>query len=343
MSLPTLTISAREGWLDQKDRFSKNIAGNQQKNYTQLKYGQLSYNKGNSKIAPYGVVYMLNTHKEALVPSVYHSFEMIDGEPKFLEYLFSTRKLDRELRKYVSSSARMDGLLNITYQNFEKVELNLPQKYEQLKVKEFLKKLDLLLTLHNLRYSNQKLLFDEYLRFLFANIDDRSELYHLGELADIRTGNKDVKDASDSGIYPFFIRSETIESINTYSYDGEAILIPGEGRIGEVFHYINGKFDYHQRVYKISGFNSELVLPKYIYYYMRAHFKKHALSRSVKATVDSLRLPTIKEFKVKVPEMAVQKQIVTILDNLDYQVKKCDENKKKLIELKKVYLNSLFV
>ena len=149
MSLPTLTISAREGWLDQKDRFSKNIAGNQQKNYTQLKYGQLSYNKGNSKAAPYGVVYMLNTHKEALVPSVYHSFEMIDGVPKFLEYLFSSRKLDRELRKYVSSSARMDGLLNITYQNFEKVELNLPQKYEQLKVKEFLKKLDLLLTLHN--------------------------------------------------------------------------------------------------------------------------------------------------------------------------------------------------
>ena len=164
MSLPTLTISAREGWLDQKDRFSKNIAGNQQKNYTQLKYGQLSYNKGNSKAAPYGVVYMLNTHKEALVPSIYHSFEMIDGEPKFLEYLFSSRKLDRELRKYVSSSARMDGLLNITYQNFEKVELNLPQKYEQLKVKEFLKKLDLLLTLHKHKHNAIKILQKIYLQ-----------------------------------------------------------------------------------------------------------------------------------------------------------------------------------
>uniref|UniRef100_UPI000593F2F5 restriction endonuclease subunit S n=1 Tax=Nosocomiicoccus massiliensis TaxID=1232430 RepID=UPI000593F2F5 len=91
------------------------------------------------------------------------------------------------------------------------------------------------------------------------------------------------------------------------------------------------------------GFNSELVLPKYIYYYMRAHFKKHALSRSVKATVDSLRLPTIKEFKVKVPEMAVQKQIVAILDNLDYQVKKGYENKNKLVELKNVYLNNIFI
>ncbi|WP_040928588.1 restriction endonuclease subunit S, partial [Nosocomiicoccus massiliensis] len=75
--------------------------------------------------------------------------------------------LDRELRKYVSSSARMDGLLNITYQNFEKVELNLPQKYEQLKVKEFLKKLDLLLTLHNKKLNKLECLKKEYLNYLF--------------------------------------------------------------------------------------------------------------------------------------------------------------------------------
>ena len=78
MDLPTLTISAGSGWLDQRDRFSGNIAGKEQKNYTLLKKGQLSYNHGNSKLAKYGTVFELQDYKEALVPRVYHSFEVTD-------------------------------------------------------------------------------------------------------------------------------------------------------------------------------------------------------------------------------------------------------------------------
>ena len=29
---------------------------------------------------------------------------------------------------------------------------------------------------------------------------------------------------------------EVVERINTYSHDCEAILVPGEGRIGSIFH-----------------------------------------------------------------------------------------------------------
>ena len=57
----------------------------------------------------------------------------------------------------------------------------------------------------------------------------------------------------ENGIYPFYVRSERIERINSYSFDGEAILTPGDGDIGGIFHYINGKFDFHQRVYKYSN------------------------------------------------------------------------------------------
>ena len=51
MNLPTLTISAGSGWLDQRERFSSNIAGKEQENYTLLHKGELSYNHGNSKLA----------------------------------------------------------------------------------------------------------------------------------------------------------------------------------------------------------------------------------------------------------------------------------------------------
>ena len=67
MDLPTLTISAANGWMDQKERFSGNIAGKEQKNYTLLHKGELSYNHGNSKLAKYGTVFSLETYEEALV------------------------------------------------------------------------------------------------------------------------------------------------------------------------------------------------------------------------------------------------------------------------------------
>ena len=78
----------------------------------------------------------------------------------------------------------------------------------------------------------------------------------LGDISDIRTGSSDVQDAVEGGRYPFFIRSDEVIRSNKYVFDCEAILTPGEGRIGEVFHYCNGKFDCHQRVYKISDFKN---------------------------------------------------------------------------------------
>ncbi|MGL6009414.1 MAG: restriction endonuclease subunit S, partial [Culicoidibacterales bacterium] len=127
MDLPTLTISAQNGWLDQRDRFSGNIAGKEQKNYTLLKKGQLSYNHGNSKLAKYGVVFELKTYEEALVPRVYHSFKTNNlAVSEFLEHMFVTKLPDKELGKLISSGARMDGLLNITYEDFMGIKIKIP-------------------------------------------------------------------------------------------------------------------------------------------------------------------------------------------------------------------------
>src|SRR5690606_5742417 len=78
----------------------------------------------------------------------------------------------------------------------------------------------------------------------------------IGEVVEITTGAKNTQDRIKDGDYPFFVRSQTIERINSYSFNGEAVLTAGDGvGTGKVFHYINGKFDYHQRVYMISGFS----------------------------------------------------------------------------------------
>lgn len=143
LELPTLTISANRGWMDQKERFSNNIAGNEQKNYTLLKKGQLSYNHGNSKFAKYGVVVELNNFEEALVPKIYHSFETnYLSNSTFIHYMFETKRTDKELRKLVSSGARMDGLLNINYEDFSHINVKVPKIEEQVEIAKLMKDFD---------------------------------------------------------------------------------------------------------------------------------------------------------------------------------------------------------
>ena len=91
-----------------------------------------------------------------------------------------------------------------------------------------------------------------------------------------------------------------MERINSYSHDCEAILIPGEGRIGSIFHYIHGRFDVHQRVYAITQFEPEMSA-KFIHFHMSMNFGAWAMQNTVKATVDSLRLPTFQTFEMNLP------------------------------------------
>ena len=148
MELPTLTISAGNGWMKQEDRFSGNIAGKEQKNYTLLKKGELSYNHGNSKLAKYGTVFSLQTYEEALVPRVYHSFKVEKGNANFIEYYFATKLPDRELGKLISSGARMDGLLNIGYDDFMGISLLLPRTQEQDCIARYFRKFSILISLY---------------------------------------------------------------------------------------------------------------------------------------------------------------------------------------------------
>src|SRR5699024_3290977 len=135
---------------------------------------------------------------------------------------------------------------------------------------------------------------------------------------------------------------ENIQRSNRYTFNGEAILIPGEGRLGEIYHHFIGKFDYHQRVYKISNFDEELD-GKFTLYTMHKTFKKHALKNTVKATVDSLRLPVIKEYKLLVPTIKEQKKIGNFFKNLDNMITVHEQKLDKLKATKQAYLHEMFV
>jgi len=167
------------------------------------------------------------------------------------------------------------------------------------------------------------------------------EVKQLGDMCHIKTGSRNNEDKVADGKYPFFVRSEIVERINTYSYDCEAILVPGEGRIGDIFHYINGRFDAHQRVYTITQF-SPGTSGKFAYFYLANDFGAHAMKNTVKATVDSLRLPTFQEFEMKAPPTLLeQTAIAAILSDMDAELAALDAKLTKARQIKQGMMQEL--
>ena len=119
------------------------------------------------------------------------------------------------------------------------------------------------------------------------------------QLCQIGTGKSNTQDQVPDGSYPFFIRSDTPVRSNKYLYDCEAVITIGDGNIGRVFHYVNGKFDLHQRCYKMVDFRE--VTGKYFFYFFSTHFYDRAMKMTAKATVDSVRLEMISEMEICFP------------------------------------------
>jgi len=139
-----LTISSTRGWLEQSERWSKKMAGESLKKYTKLKKGDFSYNRGNSKTFPYGCIFRMDKWDEAVVPNIYHSFEITNTQvdSNYLQQYFWSGALDKQLRKVLTSSARDDGLLNIKADTFFSLNVDLPSLSEQKKVASILTSMD---------------------------------------------------------------------------------------------------------------------------------------------------------------------------------------------------------
>jgi type I restriction enzyme S subunit len=115
------------------------------------------------------------------------------------------------------------------------------------------------------------------------------EVSPIGNVCEIVTGNKNTQDKIEDGQYPFFVRSQTIEHINSYSFDCEGVLTAGDGvGTGKVFHYINGKFDFHQRVYLMKNFTDKLN-GFFFYLHFSNNFYARIMQMTAKSSVDSVR------------------------------------------------------
>ena len=166
------------------------------------------------------------------------------------------------------------------------------------------------------------------------------DIVRLKFLCSVKTGSRDTQDKVEDGDYPFYVRSPNIERINSYSFDGESVLTVGDGvGTGKVFHYVNGKFEFHQRVYKFSDFKR--ITGKFFYWFMKHHFIFVTEDQNSKSTVDSLRRPLINGFQFVIPSIEEQTQIVEYLDEQTQKIDSTIEKETQRTELLKEYRQSL--
>ena len=163
---------------------------------------------------------------------------------------------------------------------------------------------------------DKKVLNVPHLRF--PEFSGEWEKKRFKDVCNITTGNKNTQDKSDDGIYPFYVRSQNVERINSWTFDGEAILTAGDGvGVGKVFHYSTGKIGVHQRVYILSDFKCD---GKYLYSYFAGNFYNRVKRMSAKNSVDSVRMEMIADMPISLPSTMEQKKIGHLLALLDERI-----------------------
>ena len=165
---PIMMITANDGFIEQSERYAFNNAGESLKRYIVLHKGELAYNHGASKLRPYGSCFALINQEKARIPFVYHCFSVENHNSEFVSIELNGNDVESQLRRIVSSGARMDGLLNISFQDYASISILLPEKAEQDKIARVFRNLDNLITLHQRQVEKLKNIKSALLEKMFV-------------------------------------------------------------------------------------------------------------------------------------------------------------------------------
>lgn len=162
-------------------------------------------------------------------------------------------------------------------------------------------------------YRNKLLTFNKINRGGYASVT----WMKMSEICEIGTGSSNTQDELSVGLYPFFVRSQTVRRKNEYEFDETAIITSGDGvGVGKIFHYVEGKYALHQRAYRLHVTHENLI-PKFLFHYMRCNFYNYITQNAYTSSVTSIRKPMLLNFPIPIPSLEAQRHIINILDKFE--------------------------
>lgn len=326
-----LSVTIDRGIILQSEITSKKDSSKEDKSkYKLVRVGDLAYNKMRMWQGAIGC----SEHEGIVSPAYIILAPREVAYARYFHYLYRTTIFIKEANR--NSYGLCDDMNSLRYEDFKNIYSPVPPKEDIIRIVAFLDRKTA--EVDEAIAKKQRLieLLNEQKAILINRAVTRglnpdaplkdSGVSWIGEIpahwqtlpmrwiVKIATGGKDTVDRIDDGKYPFFVRSEKVERINSYSMDCEAVLTSGDGAgVGKIFHHVNGKFDFHQRVYAFTEFKS--VTGRYFYYFLSSLFGYQMAQNMAKSTVDSVRLPFLKEMIFCIPPISEQNHIVAILDN----------------------------
>ena len=348
---PIMMLSAGNGFIMQSEKYSRDNAGQSLKKYILLKQGELAYNHGASKAKQFGCCYEL-TEPEARIPYVYHCFKINDHEyTPFIAMALNNAKMDKQLKRLVSSSVRMDGLLNISFEDYMSVTLHLPSSTEQKHIADFLKKIDeriaaqekLLASLKKYKRGLVKALISGTVAFACSE-NKRWETVRLAEIFTISAGGDiDRQNSSPtySTSYPYPVYANALTNNGLYGYanyfkvEGDSITVSGRGEVG---HAKARHCKYVPIVRLLS------LVPKYEDDVDFFAYMINATSIYIESTgVPQLTSPQLGAVKVFRPPILEQKRISSLLLKIDAKIENEERLTFYLEKIRSSMLQQLFI
>lgn len=284
-----------------------------------------------------GIEMVINQQLHAFIPK-----DKINN--RFLLYSISNQK------RFMEKVATKTAVPYMNKDNCNSIPVKFPSIPEQQKIATFLTavdgKIELLQKkkegLEKYKKGVMQQIFAQKLRFKPESGNDYPdwEEKKLGEVADITTGSSNRVDSSlDGGEFTFFDRSQDIRTSSIFLFDGEAIIVAGEGQ-EFIPKYFIGKFDLHQRTYAIMNFKESI--GKFLYYLIDKN-RHYFYSQAVGSTVKSLRLPMFQKMKVLLPTLKEQTQIANFLSAIDDKIALVNTQLENTQQFKKGLLQQMFV
>ena len=256
---PIMMITANNGFIEQSERYAFNNAGESLKKYILLKKGELAYNHGASKLRPYGSCFALTTAENARIPFVYHCFSAENQNAEFMSIELNGAAIENQLRKIVSSGARMDGLLNISFDEYTSVSVLLPGTEEQDRIADFFRHLDNLITLHQrecisftaragrlILTANKKRNTSSWEQRKVQDVADRFDNLRIPVAANLRV----------HGTTPYYGANGIQDYVEGFTHDGEFVLVAEDGA-NDLKNYpvkcVNGRIWVNNHAHVLQG------------------------------------------------------------------------------------------
>lgn len=266
-----------------------------------------------------------------------------------VDTLFYTHSFNRCIPKFIfykfclipwKNYNEASGVPSLNKNNLEKIQIPLPPLPEQTAIATVLSDTDNLLQAIEKKIAKKRLIKKGAMQELLKP-KEGWVVKRIEEVVRISTGSKNTQDKRKNGKYPFYVRSQTVERINSYSYDCEAVLTAGDGvGTGKVFHYVNHKFELHQRVYIMNEFSEELD-GYYFYLFFSTNFNNRIMQMTAKSSVDSVRREMIANMLIPIPSRDEQTKIATILSDMNTEIESLEKQLEKYEQVKQGVMQNL--